>query len=58
MNMKLDKRIIQAINYNVKEIIISEEEYNSLAEETKATIKLNDVKVTIDNNQRQFICKF
>ena len=56
--MKLDKRIIQAINYNVKEIIISEEEYNSLAEKTKATIKLNDVKVTIDNNQKNFICKF
>lgn len=56
--MKLDKRITQAINYNVKEIIINEEEYNSLEEETKAVIKLNDVKVTIDNNQKQFICKF
>ena len=56
--MKLDKRISQAINYNVKEIIINAEEYNSLAEETKAAIKLNDVKVTIDNNQKQFICKF
>ena len=56
--MKLDKRITQAVNYNVREIIISEEEYNSLAEETKELIKLNDVKVTIDNNQRQFICKF
>ena len=56
--MKLDKRIIQAINYNVKEIIISKEEYNSLAEDTKELIKINDVKVTIDNNQEQFICKF
>lgn len=56
--MKLDKRIIQAVNYNVREIIISEEEYNILTEETKELIKLNDVKVTIDNNQRQFICKF
>ena len=28
MNMKLDKRIIQAINYNVKEILINEEAYN------------------------------
>lgn len=56
--MKLDKRIIQSINYNVKEIIINEEEYNSLAKETKAAIKLNDVKVTIDNNQKNFICKF
>ena len=56
--MKLDKRITQAINYNVKEIIISEEEYNSLEEETKELIKLNDVKVTIDNNQKNFICRF
>ena len=56
--MKLDKRITQAINYNVKEIIINEEEYNILTEETKELIKLNDVKVTIDNNQKQFICKF
>ena len=56
--MKLDKRIIQAINYNVKEIIINEEEYNSLKTETKKLIKINYVKVTIDNNQKQFICKF
>lgn len=56
--MKLDKRIVQAINYNVKEIIINEEEYNNISEETKAAIKLNDVKVTIDNNQKNFICKF
>lgn len=56
--MKLDKRIVQAINYNVKEIIINKEEYKNLKEETKAAIKLNDVKVTIDDNQKQFICKF
>ena len=56
--MKLDKRIIQAINYNVKEIIISKEEYNSLAEDTKELLKLNNIKVTRDNKQKQFICKF
>lgn len=56
--MKLDKRITQAINYNVKEIIISTIEYNSLKTETKELIKLNDVKVTIDDNQKNFICKF
>ena len=56
--MKIDKRIIQAINYNVKEIIISKKEYNSLAEDTKELIKLNDVKVTTDDNQKNFICKF
>lgn len=56
--MKLDKRIIQAINYNVKEIIISKENFNNLEEETKELLKLNNVKITIDNNQKQFICKF
>lgn len=58
MNMKLDKRIIQAINYNVKEILINEEAYNKLEEETKELLKNNNIKVTIDNNQKQFICKF
>ena len=33
--MKLDKRIAQAIRYNVKEIIISKEEYDKLDKETK-----------------------
>lgn len=56
--MKLDKRITQAINHNVKEIIISKENFNNLAEETKELLKLNNVKVTINNNQKQFICKF
>ena len=56
--MKLYKRIIQAINYNVKEIIINKEEYNNLKEETKAAIKLNDVKVTYDENQKEFVCRF
>ena len=56
--MKLDKRITQAINYNVKEIIISEENFNKLEEDTKELLKQNNIKVTIDNNQKQFICKF
>lgn len=56
--MKLDKRIIQAINYNVKEIIISTIEYNKLDEETKELLKQNNIKVTIDGNQKQFISKF
>ena len=27
-------------------------------EETKELLKNNNIKVTIDNNQKQFICKF
>ena len=56
--MKLDKRIIQAINYNVKEIITSKENFDKLEEDTKELLKQNNIKVTIDNNQKQFICKF
>lgn len=56
--MKLDKRITQAINYNVKEILINKDMYNNLTEETKKLLKLNNIKVTIDNEQKEFICKF
>lgn len=56
--MKLDKRIVQAMNYNVKEILINKETYNNLTEETKKLLKLNNIKATIDNEQKEFICKF
>lgn len=56
--MKLDKRIAQAIRYNVKEVIISKEEYDKLDEETKNLLKLNDTKITYDESQKEFICKF
>ena len=56
--MKLDKRIIQAIDYNVKEILINKKAYDNLTEETKKLLKLNNIKVTIDNEQKEFICKF
>lgn len=56
--MKLDKRIQQAIRYNVKEIIISKDNFEKLDEETKNLIKLNDTKITYDEAQKEFICKF
>ena len=56
--MKLDKRIQQAIRYNVKEIIISKDNFEKLDEETKNLIKLNDTKITYDESQKEFICKF
>ena len=56
--MKLDKRIVQAVNYNVKEIVINKENYNKLSDETKAILKHNDVKITFDSEQKDFMCKF
>lgn len=56
--MKLDKRIVQAVNYNVKEIAINNENYNKLSDDTKSLLKLNDVKITFDEAQKSFLCKF
>lgn len=56
--MKLDKRISQSINYNVKEIIINRENYNKLTDETKSLLKLNDIKITFNENQKEFMCRF
>ena len=56
--MRLDKRIVQDINYNVKEIAISKENYDKLSDDTKSLLKLNDVKVTFDESQKSFLCKF
>lgn len=56
--MKIDKRIQQGIQYNVKEIIIREEIYNNLEEETKAMLKLNKVKITFDENVKELEFKF
>lgn len=56
--MKLDKRIQQAIRYNVKEILISKDNFDELDEETKSLLKLNDIRVTFDEAQKEFICKF
>ena len=47
--MKLDKRIQQAIRYNVKEILISKDNFDKLEEETKKVIKLNNVNINIKN---------
>lgn len=56
--MKLDKRIQQAIRYDVKEILISKDNFDKLDEETKNLLKLNDTKITYDEAQKEFICKF
>lgn len=56
--MGMNKRIQQAVSYNVKEITINKENYNKLSDETKAILKHNDVKITFDSEQKDFICKF
>ena len=52
--MKIDKRIQQAIQLSIKEIKIREEVYNKLNEETKRLLKLNNVKITFDDNVKEF----
>lgn len=56
--MKLDKRIQQSIQYNIKELKIKKEVYNNLREETKAMLKLNKVKITFDENVKEIEFKF
>lgn len=56
--MKIDKRIISAINYNVKEIIISKETYNNLDQDTKTMLNQHKIKLTFDESQKDFLCKF
>lgn len=56
--MKIDKRIQQAIDYNVKEIIINKDTYKSLAVETKLMLKKHKIKITFNESQKEFMCKF
>lgn len=52
--MKLDKRIEQSIDLGAKEIKIKKEVCESLKEETKRLIKLNDIKITFDDDVKEF----
>lgn len=51
--MKEDKKIEQLIAHNVKQITISKKKYDSLKEETKNLIKLNDVKVNFKESKNE-----
>lgn len=46
--MKEDKKIEQMIAYGYKEITISKEKYEKLRTETKNLIKLNNIKLKIN----------
>ena len=52
--MKLNERIEQSINLGAKEIKIRKEVYNKLNEETKNLLKLNNVKITLDDSVKEF----
>lgn len=56
--MKIEKRIQQAIGYNVKEIIINKDTYENLDQETKSLLKMSEVKITFKEEQKDFMCKF
>lgn len=49
--MKEDKKIEQMIAYGYKEITISKKKYDSLKEETKNLIKLNDIKLNFEEEK-------
>lgn len=52
--MRIDKRIEQSIQFETKEIKIRKEIYNKLNEETKRLLKLNNIKITLSNNVKEF----
>ena len=56
--MKLDKRIEQSIQFGAKEIKIRKEIYNELSEETKRLLKLNNIKITFDDDVKEFQSMF
>ena len=56
--MKIEKRIKQAIDYNVKDIIISQETYKNLDKETRELLKSHKIKLIFEEKQKDFMCKF
>lgn len=52
--MKLNERIEQSIQFGAKEIKIRKEVYNKLNKETKRLLKLNNVKITFNDDVKEF----
>ena len=46
--MKLEKKIQQAVAYNFKRITLKQEEYDSLTEDYKRMLKMNNIEVKIE----------
>lgn len=51
--MTEDKKIEQMIAYGYKEITISKEKYERLKQETKNLIKLNDIKLNLEESKNE-----
>lgn len=51
--MTADQKIEQMIAYGYKEITISKKKYDSLKEETKNLIKLNDIKLNFEERKNE-----
>ena len=49
--MTEDKKIEQLIAHNVKSLTISKKKYDSLKEEKKNLIKLNDIKLNFEEKK-------
>lgn len=49
--MSENKKIEQLIAHNVKSLTISKKKYDSLKEETKNLIKLNDIKLNFEEEK-------
>lgn len=49
--MTENKKIEQLIAHNVKSLTISKKKYDSLKEETKNLIKLNDIKLNFEEEK-------
>ena len=56
--MKIERRIKQAIEYNVKKIIISKDTYKDLDKETRELLKINKIKLIFEEKQKGLVCKF
>ena len=46
--MKLEKKIQQAVAYNFKRITLKKKEYDSLTEDYKRMLEMNDIDVNIE----------
>lgn len=53
--MPEDKKIEQLIAMGAKSIVISKEKYEKLKQETKNLIKLNDVKLNLEEENKNGI---
>ncbi|MBS5863306.1 MAG: hypothetical protein KIC54_01290 [Clostridium sp.] len=50
--MKEDKKVEQLISLGVKRISMSKKEYENLKQETKNLIKLNNIKIDLEDKKK------